>query len=285
MALRLALATLALSAVILYGALFGSRPAQADHIVYLPLVPNTPLMRQIIATQEYTWCVGSRASAYPGFVSQLRDVTDHYTRLTGIRSRQVGFDDASCQVKHTMPDSFSCGAGAAACIYYANWPVTIEYKYTLGFVDWRSAMGHELGHGLLGLHEMYKNSGGGIQCTQRTDTVMDCGSGVRYPQPLDVQRGCAIILSAWCGTDGMAVCTTDGWNPCTQRWHFSDGWSYDPATGVWWNPSGTPEWTPCNADRLRFNLYYRTKGIELWFVPGSSMYDVQRGYWVSAGAC
>lgn len=281
MALSKLFATIAIGAALLAAALFLTAPgAEANHNVYLPLVPNTPLMKQVIKTQEYTWCMDARAGAYPNFVSQLRDVTDQYTKKVGVRARQVPFEDQSCMVKHIMPDSFSCGAGAAACIYYANWPVTVEYKYTLGYTDWRSAQGHELGHGVLGLHEQYQDSGGVIQCTARQDTVMDCGSGVRYPTILDIQRGCALILSAWCGTDGSAVCQTTGWDPCSERWRYTDGWSYDPKTLIWWNPSGQQEWTGCNGDGLRWNFI-----LSAWVPPPSAFYLPSRGYWSSAGAC
>src|SRR3990167_4634804 len=97
-----------------------------------------------------------------------------------------------------MPEGLDCG-GCAAQIWYANWPVLVEYKYTLGYTDWRSAQGHELGHGLLGLHEQYNDSGGQIGCTRRQDTVMDCGSSVRYPQDWDVENGCGVIATSWCG--------------------------------------------------------------------------------------
>jgi hypothetical protein len=258
-----------------------SRTAEGDHNVYLPLVPGTPLMQQVIKAQEYTWCVDARAAAYPNFVSQLRDVADEYTKRTGIKHRQVALD-SSCQVQHLMPDNHGC-SGCAAWIFYANWPVKIEYKYTLGFTDWRTTQGHELGHGLLGLHEMYRDSGGGIGCTGRQDTVMDCGSGVRYPTSLDVSRGCAIINTLWCGKDATIVCGGSGepyWDACTQRWFFADGWSYEPATRDWWNPQGQREWTACNADNLRWNYL-----IQAWFPPPSAFFLPSRGYWASAGPC
>lgn len=280
MALSKLFAAIAVGAALLAAALFFTAPAEASHNIYLPLVPNTPLMKQVIKTQEYKWCADARTSSYPNFISQLTDVTNEYTKRVGVRAQQVPFSDPSCMVKHTMPESFSCGTGAAACIYYANWPVTVEYKYTLGYTDWRSAQGHELGHGVLGLHEQYHDSGGVIQCTARQDTVMDCGSGVRYPTVLDVERACAIIQTAWCGNDGTAVCQSTGWDPCRQRWAFADGQSYDPVTGIWWNPLGQPEWTACNSDGLRWNFT-----VQAWFPPPSAFYIPSRGFWTSAGAC
>ena len=219
--------------------------AEADHQVYLPLVPNTPLMQEIIRTQEYLWCADARASAYPQFLTQLRDVNDRYFERTGIRHREVAFSDPACQVKHTMPDNHGCSS-CAAWIFYANWPVVIEYKWQLGYVDWRSTHGHELGHGLLGLHEQYRDSGGNIGCTGRQDTVMDCGGNpqVRYPQPLDVQRGCAIITTSWC--DQVPPPCDPCWDGT--RWRFSDGRSFAPNSGCgeWYSAKNTLEWGACD---------------------------------------
>ena len=260
-----------------------SKDAGANHNIYLPIVPNTPLMQQVIRNQGYNWCADARASAYPGFITQLKDVNDRYMERTGIRSVQVGFSDTACQVKHVMPDGLSC-TGWAAQIFYANWPVTIQYCWTLGYTDWRSAHGHELGHGILGLHEQYNDSSGAIGCTRRTDTVMDCGSGVRYPTSRDVTYGCAIIRTAWCGSDGTVAppppleCQAIGWDPCGGVWRFADGWAFHPLTQEWINPHGWPEWTPCNSDGLRWNYH-----SQAWFIPGSSFYS--RGFWSSTGGC
>ena len=267
-------------AIVLF--LLAAKTSEAKHYIYLPSVPNTPLMQQVIKNQTYTWCVDSRAANYPNFVTQLKDVNDQYTKTVGINWQQVPFpassSDTSCQVRHVMPDGLSC-TGWAAQVFYASWPVTVQYCWTLGYTDWRSAQGHELGHALLGLHEQYDDVTG-LVCTKRTDTVMDCGSGVRYPTALDINRGCAIILKTWCGKDPA------------DRYYFADGWSYQPSTGWWWNPDNQPEWTACNADGLRWSLYLDTKfdgvlnGVGgLWYPPGSGFFDPVRGYWAFAGAC
>ena len=219
------------AAVALLVAFWGHSDTNADHNIFLPLVPKTPLMQQIIETQEYVWCADQRSSTYPSFLSHLEDVNAQYAERVGVRSRQVGFGDLACQVKHTMPDSFPCGE-AAACIYYANWPVIVAYRYTLGYQDWRSAQGHELGHGVLGLHEQYADSGGNIQCTGRQDTVMDCGSGVRYPQTIDVDRGCSIIATVWCGQPA----SVEEWGECQ---NVASGWRcFNNNLGLWvrWQP-------------------------------------------------
>lgn len=273
---------LALSAFLFFLAVHAS-VTEASHFVYLPNVPNTPLMQQVIKNQTYTWCVDSRAASYPNFVTQLTDVNNEFTKREGIFWKQVPFPpsaaDTSCQVRHVMPDGLSC-QGWAAQVFYGSWPVTVQYCWTLGYTDWRSAQGHELGHALLGLHEQYNDVSGSIGCTGRTDTVMDCGSGVRYPTALDTSRACAIIRTVWCGKDP------------NDRFYFADGWSYQPSTQWWWNPDNRPEWTACNADGLRWNLYldFKFDGVidgvgGLWYPPGSGFFDPARGYWAFSGAC
>jgi hypothetical protein len=220
-----------------------SKVSEGDHFEILPLVPNTPLMQGIIKTQTVIWCVDARASNYPNFVAQVKDVKDQYKDRVGIKHRQVGFSDSTCIEKHTMPDNFTCGAGAAACIYYWQRPVIIEYNYRLGFINWKSAIGHELGHGELGLHEQYIDRGS-IQCDRtRTDTVMSCGTGIEYPSARDILIGCSLISTSWCGKsvsdprgpknvigkDGVTVLHWGACNSLDQRFtsdirqHYPDG--------------------------------------------------------------
>jgi hypothetical protein len=158
--------------------------AEAHHQTYLPLAGETPLMRAIESNPDVAWCVNPRAAAYPNFVAQLIDVNDQYEARTGIGHHQVVYGSAACQEQHVMPDTVGC-VGCAARVFYWYQSVLVEYKWQLGFTDWRSAQGHEIGHARLGLHEQYIDQGS-IRCTGRQDTVMDCGSGVRYPQARDV---------------------------------------------------------------------------------------------------
>lgn len=275
-----------------------SNLAHADHNVYLPMAGQTWMAQIIKSTQEQVWCVDARAAAYPNFVAQLRDVNDQYTARVGIRNRQV---DASitlsdteeqkvqkaravgCQLIHTMPDVFPCGSGAAACIYYANSPVVVAYSYTLGYFDWRSAQGHELGHGILGqLHEQYHDSGGQIACTFRTDTVMDCGSQVRYPQPLDIQRGCAIIGTSWCGQQALppecgSPCWRDG------QFHFDDGWALtiNDGCGDWYNPEGVWTYGGCDGSwNGRYVPLLSTPDRPVWLIRGTPFWAGGRWYQV-----
>ena len=231
-----------------------SSDAAADHLTYLPIIPDTPLMQRVIASGEHLWCVNDRAAAYPNFVAQLRDVNDQYAARVGIQHRQVAWGTPAttgCQVQHNMILNHPCD-GCAAWIFYANWPVVVEYKAELGYTDWRPVFGHELGHGLLGLHEFYKDSGGSIQClTDRIWTVMSCGTGVRYPQGFDVATGCAMLDPTRTSLTGCGfqpapppVCTGDPTCFDGIRWLFPDGGSMDPTTQVFYAPDGREAFGP-----------------------------------------
>jgi hypothetical protein len=258
-------------------------PARADHLTYLPLVPNTPLMQSIIQTQTVKWCVNSTGQTYPNFVTQLDDVHAAYARDVGIRFERVAWGSMAstgCQVQHNLTE-FSCN-GCAAHIFYANWPVVVEYKVSLGYTDWRSAFGHELGHGLLGLHEQYKDSGGTIGCTFRPDTVMSCGSPfVKYPQPRDVNLGCAIIRTTWCGAQvPEPPITYPFWDG--DEWVFESGWKYNPSV-----PSpyyGTPgNWVHTNGTQ-EFAFVMVVEGGEQWFNYRESAYHMKGStFWRHAG--
>lgn len=226
------------------------RKVSANHNIYLPLVPNTALIQNTIADGEQTWCVNSAAANYPRFVSDLRRVNDAYAAKWGVAHRQIvgtfesvqAAASAGCEVWHQGRYDQFC-SGCAANISYANWPVTVRYNLGLGYFSFDTAHGHELGHGLLGLHEQYNDSGG-IFCTRRTDTVMDCGSRVWEPQPLDIERACDKI-----DPDGthFAGCTEAPpppqwpWGPCADwggcyrqdldAWIAQDGWVWTSATG------------------------------------------------------
>lgn len=269
------------------------RSVRADHNVYLPLIPNTWLMQNIIRDQEQYWCVDSRAASYPSFVAQLEDVNDQYAELVGIKHRRVAISDPACEVQHVMLPAFPCGSGASACIYYANSPVVVHYAEERGYTSWASAHGHELGHGLLGLHEQYRDSGGSIGCTGRSDTVMDCGfPHVRYPQERDVRLGCAMIATAWCGAvqepepepcigptnvNGHAHDSCNGWWVSVTDTLVGIGniWHYTPVAGfTGW------EWGPCTVWGGRDN-----RVAQLSDTAGASTYVWWLQRWVTAPTC
>lgn len=83
-----------------------------------------------------------------------------------------------------------------------------------------------------------------------------------------------------CYTVARVIELLAGDAPAASRVYFPDGWSYEGATGDWWNPQGLREWSACNGDRLRWNYQ-----ISAWIPPGSAFYLPSRGYWALAGAC
>jgi len=235
--------------------------ARADHNIYLPGLP-TPIINSIKQTQTVKWCANQAAHNYPNFIAQVEDVQAEYTKRVGIKFEKVAFGTISstgCHVQHNVQE-FNCN-GCAAHIYYANWPVVIEYKPSLGYTDWRSAIGHELGHGLLGLHEQYKDSGGVIQCVYRSDTVMSCGDPyVKYPQPLDITRGCTVLATSWCGAKPDPVYPLyDAARNC----NFYGYWCYDFDDGIWYDPQNVSEWQ----DWVNGQKYNRRTGIFYWTLP------------------
>lgn len=271
--------------------------AEADHQTFLPYAGQTWLANQIRNSQEQVWCVDSRAEAYPQFVSQVRETNDSYTRLTGIKHRQVAFGDSACQVRHLMAPNFPCGTGAAACIYYANSPVDVHYQETLGFTDWRSAVAHELGHGLFQLHEQYIDSGGRIQCDYRPWTVMSCGPPyVREPQPRDIDLGCQMIRTSWCGMQPVQDCTGHYstshpwmlWQPClvnndgsTGRWlNTVNRFSVDVRFDEWYDPKGILTFGTCNGDRLRWDLKNNQ-----WARNGYAFFKPEENFWSEMPLC
>jgi hypothetical protein len=185
---------------------------------------------------EVTWCLNTRAANYPGFRAQTVEVMDAFARELGLTHREVAYPaarDASCNVRHDMPDSHAC-AGCAAWILTQNWPVVVEYKWQLSYVSWRTTIGHELGHGLCLLDEHYDKQGfrsyvltfGGW--IHGLPTVMDVGThqvqgympfGIWFPTPEYDSHRCRETLSppfvsAWAGrhpdgTPFVWYCNTD----------------------------------------------------------------------------
>lgn len=70
------------------------------------------------------------------------------------------------------------------------------------------------------------------------------------------------------------------WNSCIGRWIAPNGFSVEPGTWTWFNPQGQPEWTPANADRLRWNIQ-----LGAWFSCDHGFFIPSRGYWSHAPSC
>lgn len=164
---------------------------------------------QLIAQGYFTWCLNSRASNYPGFRAQMNATMGKFAETLGIDSYEVPYaTNGSCHVRNDMPDVHKCN-GCSAWIYTQNFPVVVEYKWQLQYVNWNSTIGHEFGHGVCLLDEHYDKAAFTSWILTKgywqngAPTVMDSGTpylpeyaplGIWYPTPYDVDR-CAETLT------------------------------------------------------------------------------------------
>ena len=272
-----------------------TRVVNADHLDFLPGLP-TPAIQNLLQDGERTFCVNAAANSYPNFVSQLQQTYDSQQAKLGNGNRQILGTFETVQAAGTAGcenwwngryDAFC--SGCACSIHYAAWPIQTNVKLSLGYVDFRSCQGHEEGHAH-GLHEQYKDSGGSIACTQRLDTVMDCGSGVWELQPRDVNLICDLYGVA--GDHFHACAPTPPpcdpcWNPVTERWVFSDGRSFHPNSGCgeWFSAKNTKEWSVCaynwDADPDLDGRFNEVMGDWVAVGASGSFYHDETGEWLS----
>lgn len=159
--------------------LLATAPASSHHNPggKLPLVPFTWLIQTTLTDGEVRWCVDNRARDFPEFISDLRQVNDAATEITGIPQRQIQVNisgsasladakaaalAAGCMILHRIPDAHGC-SGCAAWILYADRPAVVEYKLTVisTYNDLKTTQGHEgtnCGHAM-GEHEGYIDAG------------------------------------------------------------------------------------------------------------------------------
>lgn len=159
--------------------------AQADHNRWLPNQPTTVQLR-VLSRGYGIYCINENAAAYPNWKSQLQEVYANEKSTVGIEWREstTGKD---CDIQHLLVTGaqFPCGAGAAACIYYFNDPVSVYYNRDLLYSDWKTTIGHEHGH-WDGSHERYIDSNGQIMCGGQKYTRNDCASGVWWVTDYDL---------------------------------------------------------------------------------------------------
>lgn len=281
-----------------------ARPASADHGVVrcgntglqACLATSSPFVNQYIKpAKELTYCVNPRGLQYPGFRSQTVELMSRWAadlKLAGAREvpYPTNIADLSCLIRNDMRDDHPCG-GCGAWVYTHNLPVLIEYNARTGYTRWDSTIGHEVGHAFCLLDEHYdKVNFRSFILTfgfwqHGAPTAMDSGTpfiaayaplGIRFATEYDLDRCEETLLRSLQEPECQAV----GFDPCGQVFRFPDGWAYSPFTGVWFNPHGWPEWEPCNIFGERFNHHHQDV-----FLPGSSFYSDERGFWSTAGAC
>ena len=180
----------AILGLVLAAALSSAARVAADHRVYLPALP-TPAINQLLTHGSMTYCLDAGGEAYPNFAAQVIDVFAAFEAEFGLAFTKVPWAGGGCQYMLAMRE-FPAGK-AAARIFYANWPAIAEFRPSLGFWRWNSAIAHETGH-LLGLHEQYMDSTGLIGCDANAAsslarlgfaTMMSCGTFISVPTDRD----------------------------------------------------------------------------------------------------
>lgn len=67
----------------------------------------------------------------------------------------------------------------------------------------------------------------------------------------------------------LLACSSIGYDECTGRWRYADGWSWEPSTGIWYDPLNRARFGSCNADQLRLDMldthWWRIPGVNLGF--------------------
>ena len=233
-----------LLALLIWYLITGGKAFQ-HHNVYLPGVPGTPAIQNLLADGERTWCTNANAANYPNLIAQVQQTYDSQNvrlgnanrRITGTYESPQAALNAGCEVWWNGRYDNFC-TGCAANVHYASWPVTVNMKLSLGYFEWKTTAGHEEGH-IHGLHEQYNDSGG-IGCTGRQDTVMDCGSGVWELKPLDVGRICTLYAVPGDRFHACAPSVYPYWDGV--YWNF-EAWRYRPVDGAWVNYQGPVSYT------------------------------------------
>lgn len=265
------------------------------------ILASSSFVSNVIKPQgEIRWCIDARGQNYPGFRAQVSNVMARWAtdlRLSG--SREVGYGDSSCNVKHSMRDDHPCG-GCGAWIYVSSNPLLIEYNAKQGYVRWDSTIGHETGHGFCLLDEHYDkvNFRSWILTygfwQHGAPTVMDSGTpflaaysplGIWYLTDYDLARCEETIGRSLqeppCGPfppvdHGNGL--TSVYDSCTDIVTFNNGYTYSPSNG-WWGYRDVG-FSPCDAAGLR------QLPVLSATMPGlHSVFPWSLNYWVTVPGC
>jgi len=284
-----------LIALLLWALLTGQLRVGAHHNEYLPGVPGTPAIQNLLADGERTWCTNSALANYPNAKAQLQQTYDAQETKLGNTDRFIAgtyesvtaAKNAGCEVWWFGRYDNFC-TGCACSVHYASWPVTVNVSLSLGYFDYKSCFGHEEGH-IHGLHEQYVDSGS-IGCTGRKDTVMDCGSGVWELQPRDVNLICNLYGVAG---DRFHACAPP---PPTvypyiegNTWYICDPalpdaqclWNRYVLGDQWYDKYGNPEWDQ------KVDIYYPNggyAGYQQWNRRLVERFFVGQTVWSDKGA-
>lgn len=186
--MRRILRTILLAAIA--GAIIGwFTPAEADHNG--PVLPFEPtiVVQRVMQKGYVTYRLDQGTAAYPNFRTQATMIAEDGLANLGIPAYEI--TEGTPDIWLTMPDDQTfinmCGSGAAGCITYTLDPVVIYFRRALLYSDWRTTIAHEginYGHAM-GEHEEYDDRN--FRClTDRTWTVMSCGTATWMAQPFDI---------------------------------------------------------------------------------------------------
>jgi hypothetical protein len=83
-----------------------------------------------------------------------------------------------------------------------------------------------------------------------------------------------------CCVDIDAVLRGMGTPAASTRVPVEGGWSYDTATGDWYDPASERIWSACNQDQLRWAYT-----LDAWMPVGAAYFRPSKGYWALSGGC
>lgn len=268
---------------------------------YGDLAPLNPITQRSKVSRTATYGLKVAAGC------SLGSIADDLNLLSQQQSQSLGFsllrndsvNDFTVIVNCGNTQINLCGSVNIFCLPY-GFPykndvsisdIIITYPQTSRLaILWHEIMGHAIAT----FNEQY--------CLDNDPSPVCAGSSQFAPAPnwqdimntgVDSRRtiaDCPICIERWervmyvispnvqCLPEGQT-----GWDDCTGRWFMFDCCnriiSYEPSTGIWYNPEGRQEWLPCNQQGLRWNL------LGAFYPPNNGSFVPTRGYWSFAPNC
>jgi hypothetical protein len=250
------------------------------------LNPITTKLRTGVRTVTFSYQVV--AGCNDGNMRQTLQLAINDSSFTGIQFTEVAVGAAMATIRATCGvDAANAGiTGAVIADLYPSWPYqcTVNASTTMATFYNQSQEAiwlHEfLGHCLSTWNEQYQLNGT-FGSTPGLVDFMNTGPDSRYiwPQddkdrwertnyPLTVAADPCLPLPP--NADGL------WWYPCEGRFYNQALWSFEPSTGIWYNPRGEPEWGQCvTKDHDCYDLR-----LGVWSFRNGPPYDPALGFLV-----